>query len=109
MWRQIYEWRPTLMQRYRPRIFQTPTRRQRVLEDHQRLAEAILSGDEAAAHAAMLEHAPVGTTGFSEFLSTLPASYLDRSSIATPRLRRREALFLIEESAHQGAFDAIIL
>jgi DNA-binding GntR family transcriptional regulator len=66
-----------LMQRYRPRIFQTPARRQRVLEDHQRLADAILSGDETAAHAAMLEHAPVGTTGFSEFLSTLPASYLE--------------------------------
>jgi hypothetical protein len=27
----------------------------------------------------------------------------------TPRLRRRESLFLIEESAHQGVFDVFIL
>lgn len=69
-----------LMQRYRPKIFLTQGQRQRALADHQRLADAILSGDEDAAHAAMLEHAPVGTTGFSEFLSTLPMSYLETDS-----------------------------
>lgn len=73
-----------LMQRYRPRFFHTAVRRQRVLEDHQRLSVAILDGDEAGAHAAMLEHAPVGTTGFSEFLSTLPASYLEGDFAGTP-------------------------
>ena len=70
-----------LMQRYRPRIFGTPAQRQRVLEEHQRLVEAILSGDEAAAQDAMLHHAPVGTSGFSEFLSMLPASYLENETI----------------------------
>ncbi|MGY2491726.1 GntR family transcriptional regulator [Cupriavidus sp. CP313] len=69
-----------LMQRYRPKIFLTQGQRQRALQDHQRLADAILSGDEAAAHEAMLQHAPVGTTGFSEFLSTLPMSYLESES-----------------------------
>ncbi len=66
-----------LMQRYRPKIFLTPAQRQKALQDHQKLADAILHGDEIAAHDAMLQHAPVGTTGFSEFLSTLPASYLE--------------------------------
>lgn len=66
-----------LMQRYRPKIFLTPAQRQKALQDHQKLADAILHGDEVAAHDAMLQHAPVGTTGFSEFLSTLPASYLE--------------------------------
>jgi len=66
-----------LMQRYRPRIFETASRRQRILDDHQLLLDAILRGDEASAHDAMLNHAPVGTTGFSEFLSTLPPSFLE--------------------------------
>ncbi len=39
----------------------------------------------------------------------LQGGILSRSSMVTPRLRRREALFLIEESAHRGAFDALIL
>ena len=38
-----------------------------------------------------------------------PRQQLDRSSMETPRLRRREALFLIEESAHWEAFDTRIL
>ncbi|WP_236702216.1 GntR family transcriptional regulator [Cupriavidus basilensis] len=69
-----------LMQRYRPKIFLTPAQRQKALQDHRKLADAILHGDEVAAHDAMLQHAPVGTTGFSEFLSTLPASYLEGES-----------------------------
>jgi len=65
-----------LMQRYRPKIFGSQAQRQRVLGEHQTLVDAILKGDEAAAQEAMLHHAPVGTTGFSEFLSMLPSSYL---------------------------------
>jgi len=61
-----------LVQRYRPRIFDTPARRDRTLAEHKAVYEAIASGDENRAHAAMLAHAPSGSTGFAEFLSTLP-------------------------------------
>ncbi len=66
-----------LVQRYRPRIFTTPAARNRALVEHRRVCEAIVSGDEDAAHAAMLAHAPSGSTGFAEFLSTMPPEMFD--------------------------------
>lgn len=80
------------MLRYRAKIFLNETQRQRALEEHQRLVDALLRGDEEAAHAAMLGHAPVGTTGFSEFLATIPPHYLENESpsdtIDSPGMRR---------------------
>ncbi|WP_269505632.1 GntR family transcriptional regulator [Burkholderia sp. IMCC1007] len=64
-----------LISRYRPKPFLAPSRREKAIADHQRLAQALLSGDEAAAAAAMAEHSPGGDSGFSEFLATLPPEY----------------------------------
>ncbi|NUY02040.1 GntR family transcriptional regulator [Paraburkholderia youngii] len=67
-----------LISRYRPKPFLAPSRREKAITDHQKLAQALLSGDEAAAEAAMAEHSP----GFSEFLATLPEEYF--ASAPTP-------------------------
>ncbi|MFX1675087.1 GntR family transcriptional regulator [Paraburkholderia sp. A2WS-5] len=64
-----------LISRYRPKPFLAPSRREKAIADHQKLAQALLSGDEAAAGAAMAEHSPGGDSGFSEFLATLPPEY----------------------------------
>ncbi len=66
-----------LVQRYRPRIFATPASRARALAEHRRLCDAIVSGNEQAAHEAMLAHAPSGSTGFAEFLSAMPAELFE--------------------------------
>lgn len=70
-----------LIRRYRPRIFDSPVRRQKSLEEHRKLAAAIVSGDEARAATLALEYAPIGRTGFSEFLATLPQQYLGEDRI----------------------------
>ncbi|KAA0998001.1 GntR family transcriptional regulator [Paraburkholderia panacisoli] len=64
-----------LISRYRPKPFLAPSRREKAIADHQKLAQALLSGDESAAEAAMAEHSPGGDAGFSEFLATLPTEY----------------------------------
>jgi DNA-binding GntR family transcriptional regulator len=64
-----------LISRYRPKPFLAPSRREKAIADHQKLAQALLSGDEAAAEVAMAEHSPGGDVGFSEFLATLPPEY----------------------------------
>jgi DNA-binding GntR family transcriptional regulator len=66
-----------LIQRYRVRDFQTRTQLARSLQDHLRIARAVQSGDEAAAAEAMRLHVPAGTTGFSEFLATVPAHFFE--------------------------------
>ncbi|WP_018989609.1 GntR family transcriptional regulator [Aromatoleum toluclasticum] len=66
-----------LAQRYRTRVFRESRELSRSQRDHERIADAILAGDAVQAHKAMLLHTPAGTTGFSEFLSTLPAEFLD--------------------------------
>ena len=58
-----------LISRYRPKPFLAPSRREKAIADHQKLAQALLSGDESAAEAAMAEHSPGGDAGFSEFLA----------------------------------------
>ena len=66
-----------LIQRYRVKDFQTRQQIAGSLQDHQRIARAIQAGDEALAAEAMLRHVPVGNTGFSEFLATVPMSFFE--------------------------------
>ncbi|MDP3668818.1 MAG: GntR family transcriptional regulator [Telluria sp.] len=68
-----------LIQRYsvNNRRLQTPAQIDRSMQEHQKIAEAIMAGDEALAGRLMQEHVPVGGTGFSEFLSALPASFFE--------------------------------
>ena len=73
-----------LIQRYRVKDFQTKQQIARSLQDHQRIARAIQAGDEALAAQAMLLHVPVGNTGFSEFLATVPMSFFEAESGDTP-------------------------
>jgi len=47
------------------------------LQDHLHVARAIQAGDEEAAAKAMLLHVPAGTTGFSEFLATVPMNFFE--------------------------------
>ncbi len=44
--------------------------------DHQKIAEAILAGDEPAAALAAKRHVPYGNSGFAEFLALVPSQYL---------------------------------
>ncbi len=66
-----------LAQRYRPRDFQNPAQINKSLQDHLKIARAIQSGDEALAAQAMALHVPAGSTGFSEFLAAVPASFFE--------------------------------
>ena len=69
-----------LIQRYRPRDFQTKAQTGASLEDHRKIARAIQAGDEALAAETMLLHVPAGTTGFSEFLAKVPMSFFDNDT-----------------------------
>ena len=66
-----------LIQRYRVRDFQTPTQIRKSLDDHVAITRAISEGDEEAAAQAMLAHVPAGSSGFSEFLATVPPSFFE--------------------------------
>jgi DNA-binding GntR family transcriptional regulator len=68
-----------MVQRYRPKDFQNPSQINRSLQDHLKIARAIQAGDEIAATHAMLVHVPAGSTGFSEFLATVPQSFFDQA------------------------------
>ncbi len=74
-----------LISRYRPKPFLAPSRREKVIADHQKLAQALVSGDEATAEAIMAEHSPGGDAGFSEFLATLPAEFFNDAPVTMPR------------------------
>lgn len=65
------------LQRYRTRDFLSPAQVAKSLHDHQQIASAIQAGDETQAGRAMLLHVPAGTTGFSEFLATVPRHFFD--------------------------------
>ena len=67
-----------MVQRYRPKDFQNPTQINKSLQDHLKIARAIQAGDEVAAMQAMLLHVPAGSTGFSEFLATVPQSFFEQ-------------------------------
>ena len=68
-----------LIQRYKDknRQLQTAAKMKQSVASHEKIAQAILSGDEALAYRLMLEHVPAGGSGFSEFLSALPTSLLE--------------------------------
>ncbi len=66
-----------LIQRYRVKDFQTKQQIAKSLQDHLKVARAIQNGDEAAAAQAMLLHVPVGGSGFSEFLATVPMHFFE--------------------------------
>lgn len=75
-----------LISRYRPKLFLAPSRREKVIADHKRLAQALLSGDEATAEEVMKQHSPGGgDAGFSEFLATLPAEFFNDAPVGLPR------------------------
>jgi DNA-binding GntR family transcriptional regulator len=69
-----------LIGRYHPRIFGSTARREKSLQDHRALLDAVFAGDEDRAEALTLASAPVGGANFSEFLATLPARYLDEAA-----------------------------
>ncbi len=71
-----------MVSRYRPGELQTAAQLARSLADHERIAQAIQAGDEAQAAAHMLAHLPLGTSGFSEFLARVPASFFDTEDSA---------------------------
>lgn len=66
-----------MLQRYRVRDFQNKQQIAKSLQDHLKIARAIQAGDEAAAAQAMQLHVPVGSTGFSEFLATVPMNFFE--------------------------------
>ncbi len=63
------------------RLMQTPGRIAKSMQDHRRIADAILGGDEQRAYELMLEHVPAGGSGFSEFISDLPPSFFEPTPI----------------------------
>lgn len=65
------------IQRYRVDDFQSRAQIAKSLQEHLKVARAIQEGDEQGAANAMLLHVPSGTTGFSEFLARMPASFFD--------------------------------
>jgi DNA-binding GntR family transcriptional regulator len=69
----------SLVQRYRMRDFQTKAQLEQSQKGHRAIADAISIGDEAASICAMRQHLPIGSSGFSEFLANIPASYFDAS------------------------------
>lgn len=66
-----------MLQRYRVRDFQNKQTIAKSLQDHLKIARAIQAGDEAGAAQAMQLHVPVGSTGFSEFLATVPMHFFE--------------------------------
>lgn len=66
-----------LLLRYRAHEHLTAERCARSFADHERIAAAILAGDEPGAAQAMLSHLPSGTSGFSEFLAKVPMHFFD--------------------------------
>jgi DNA-binding GntR family transcriptional regulator len=69
-----------MIQRYRVRDFQNKQHIAKSLQDHLKIARAIQAGDEALAAQIMQQHVPVGSSGFSEFLATVPMSFFDAES-----------------------------
>ncbi|OOG53114.1 GntR family transcriptional regulator [Polaromonas sp. C04] len=69
-----------LIQRYRVRDFHSKSQISKSLQDHLKIARAIQEGDEALAAQAMLLHVPAGSSGFSEFLATIPTGFLEAGS-----------------------------
>lgn len=66
-----------MLQRYRVRDFQNKPQIAKSLQDHLKVARAIQAADEAGAAQAMQLHVPAGSTGFSEFLATVPMNFFE--------------------------------
>lgn len=66
-----------MIQRFRLRDLKTQAQISSSQADHEVIAGAVLAGDEAAAHAAMLAHLPAGSSGFSEFLAKVPMHFFE--------------------------------
>ncbi len=64
------------IRRYRANDFQTRQQMDKSAAEHERIAAAIMVADENGAQEAMAIHVPAGNIGFAEFLSRLPASFL---------------------------------
>ena len=73
-----------MIQRYRVRDFQNKQHIAKSLQDHLKIARAIQAGDEALAAQIMQQHVPVGSSGFSEFLATVPMSFFESDGSETP-------------------------
>lgn len=72
-------------QMYRQNSFLQPGRMRISYEDHQRVLDAVLAGDAAAAQQHMVEHISVGGKGFAEFVSTLPVHMFESHEVAYPK------------------------
>lgn len=66
-----------LLQRYRAHEHRSSERIRKSQIEHEKIAVAILAGDEVGAAEAMLSHLPSGTSGFSEFLAKVPSHFFD--------------------------------
>ncbi|OZI71863.1 GntR family transcriptional regulator [Bordetella genomosp. 12] len=75
-------------QSYRRNPFQLPGRMLQSAQDHERITQAILSGDEQAAQSAMIDHIAISGKGFAEFVSTLPEQMLASHDLAYPASHR---------------------
>ncbi len=73
-------------QMYRQNSFLQPGRMRISYDDHQRVLDAILAGDEKAAQQQMIEHISVGGTGFAEFVSTMPVHMFETHENAYPKV-----------------------
>ena len=70
--------------RYRLRDFVTKAQINQSLQDHRKVARAIQEGDEVAAAREMLLHVPSGSTGFSEFLASIPMHLFEAEPDSRP-------------------------
>jgi DNA-binding GntR family transcriptional regulator len=66
-----------LLQRYRAHEYRSPERIRQSMREHEKIAKAIMAGDEAGASEAMLSHLPSGNYGFSEFLAKVPPHFFE--------------------------------
>ena len=74
-----------LLLRYRAHEHMSLERCRQSLADHEKIAAAILTGDEQGASHAMLSHLPTGTSGFSEFLAKVPMHFFDAGQAPNAR------------------------
>lgn len=74
-----------LLLRYRAHEHMSLELCRKSMADHEKIAAAILAGDEQAASLAMLSHLPSGTSGFSEFLAKVPMHFFDAGQAPNAR------------------------
>jgi len=62
---------------YRRAHFTDPRRIEKSWQDHQRVVDAILAGDEDAVSRAMIDHIAIGGQEFAEFVAHIPDGLVD--------------------------------